>query len=257
MNIRIPRTGQAAKIAQTYLKSQGLALSHSQSLELVARLHGYASWHALEADIRFKDAPALKPISSNEYELGEKERSAWIGVANISVSVTRTDEGVAVDLYAKGCEDDSLAGTSLFFHEAQADDSDMADTAPSFTPVLVDWSRVAANTDICGLSYDANRVREIVYTNDSSLEALQSAKGLALPENLAKRTAFSYSVADANGVIKDVLVDTLHDAMETSPGEITLKSGQVLRLFEDTDAGIWNRYSPALDLTIGGLRLAG
>jgi hypothetical protein len=124
MNIRIPRSGQAARLAKAYLASQGLDISHSQALELIARLHGYSDTQAMKADTRFADAPALQPISSNEYELRAKPHSAWIGVDNISVSVTRTDEGVCVDLYAKGFENKSLAGTSLFFHEAQEETDD-------------------------------------------------------------------------------------------------------------------------------------
>lgn len=119
MNIRIPRSGKAAKIAQEFLKTLGFKVPHAQALELIARLHGYPDWHAMDADTRFAEAPALKPVSSNEYELTAKQPAAWVTVDTISVSITRTDEGVVVDLYAKGKEDDSLAGTGLTFVEAE------------------------------------------------------------------------------------------------------------------------------------------
>ena len=123
MNIRVPQTGKAAKLARSYLQSQGLALSHQQALELVARLHGYQDWQAMQADARFEQAPALRPTASDEYELAAGQGSAWVGVDNISVYIRRNDEGVTVDLYPKGDEmAGSLAGTSLTFAEAAIDE---------------------------------------------------------------------------------------------------------------------------------------
>lgn len=118
MNIRTPQPTQAARLLKSFFASQGVEISHSQALEAVSRLHGYQNYQAMQADTRFADAPALKPVSSNEYELGDKERAVWIGVDGISVYVARNDEGVSVDLYAKGHEDESLMGTYLHFDEA-------------------------------------------------------------------------------------------------------------------------------------------
>lgn len=125
MNLRMPRSGRAARLARAYLASQGVTVSHSQALELVARLHGYASWQAMAADRRFAEAPALKPVSSDEYELTRpRGRSVWIGVENLSVYIKRDDEGVAVDLYARGAEDrDSLAATYALYAEAEDDEA--------------------------------------------------------------------------------------------------------------------------------------
>lgn len=118
MNIRVPQATQAGRLLKAFFKEQGIAVTHSQALEAVARLHGYPNWQVMQADARFADAPALTPVSSNEYELRPNERSAWIGVQGISVHVAQTDEGVIVDMYAKGHEDNALVGTALFFHEA-------------------------------------------------------------------------------------------------------------------------------------------
>jgi hypothetical protein len=119
MNIRTPQPDQAARLLQQFFKAQGVVIKYSQALEAVARLNGYQDLQAMKADIRFADPLSLTAVSSNEYELKEKQHSAWIGVDNISVCVTRNDEGVTVDLFAKGHEDNSLTGTHLFFDEAR------------------------------------------------------------------------------------------------------------------------------------------
>lgn len=126
MNIRVPQSGKAAKIAKSFLKSQGLDVTHAQALELVARLHGYADNQAMQNDIRFRDPLALKAESSNEFEFkSPRNNSIWISVENVSVYVKRADEGVIVDLYAKGKESESsLTGTYLEYNEAMEDDTD-------------------------------------------------------------------------------------------------------------------------------------
>jgi hypothetical protein len=126
MNLRIPRSGQAAKIAKAYLASEGIGISHTQALELIARLHGYANWQAMQSDKRFENAPALRPVSSDEYDFQyERGESVWVGIENISVYIKREDEGVVVDLFAKGHEDHgSLASTNLFYQEAAEHDEE-------------------------------------------------------------------------------------------------------------------------------------
>ena len=71
--------------------------------------------------------PALMPTSDNknkdqntEYTLKEAYPSCWVTVNNISVYIVRTDEGVVVDLYALGCEDEqaSIGSTWAMFQEA-------------------------------------------------------------------------------------------------------------------------------------------
>lgn len=107
MDIRIPRSGTAAKQARNYLASQGVAVTHTQMLELVARLHGYADLQAMKADEahRYVDPHALKSESSNEYVLQPGQSPAWVLVDQVSVRIARKDEGVLVALYAAGAED--------------------------------------------------------------------------------------------------------------------------------------------------------
>jgi len=131
MNIRTPQPAQAARLLQQFFKAQGLEVKYSQALEAVARLNGYQDLHAMQADIRFSDPLSITAVSSNEFELREKEHSVWIGVDGISVCVTRNDEGVSVDLYAKGHEDNSLQGTYLHFAEAEDSVEDEEGNEPS------------------------------------------------------------------------------------------------------------------------------
>lgn len=117
MNIRTPQPTQAARLLKAFFSTQGINITHSQALEAVARLHGYQSWQAMNSDERFTDAPALKPISSNEYVLQPTGLAAWVQVEAINVSVTRTDEGVIVDMYKTGQENECLASAGLLFQD--------------------------------------------------------------------------------------------------------------------------------------------
>jgi hypothetical protein len=52
-------------------------------------------------------------------EVAEKADGTWIGVKNFSVHIIKTDEGVVVDIYARGYEDcDTLGSTYVFDTEA-------------------------------------------------------------------------------------------------------------------------------------------
>lgn len=67
-----------------------------------------------------QEKPSLTQNSSNEYTLDEK--SVWITVKGMSVYITKTDEGVAVDIFALGHEDDStgsLGSTYVFDSEVE------------------------------------------------------------------------------------------------------------------------------------------
>ena len=59
----------------------------------------------------------LKFGEDRPYEMVDKE--VWINVGSISIIITRTDEGVVVDLYARDIIDEALVSTWLTFHEAQ------------------------------------------------------------------------------------------------------------------------------------------
>lgn len=53
-------------------------------------------------------------------EMASDAESTWIGVKDFSVYIVKTDEGVVVDIYARGYEDcESLASTYAFDAEAE------------------------------------------------------------------------------------------------------------------------------------------
>ena len=60
-------------------------------------------------------------VDGNDYTLQEDATSCWITVGNLSVYIVRTDEGVSVDIFAKGAEGgESIAGTWAL--DTEADD---------------------------------------------------------------------------------------------------------------------------------------
>ena len=76
----------------------------------------------------------LKPVpildEESDAELAPNTDCTWVGVKNFSVYIKKTDEGVSVDIYARGAEDcDALAGCYAFDADAisvieeQKDDS--------------------------------------------------------------------------------------------------------------------------------------
>lgn len=248
MNIRTPQPTQAARLLKSYFSGQGIAVTHSQALEAVARLHGYQDWQAMKADIRFADAPALVPVSSNEYELRDKEHSAWIGVDNISVCVTRNDEGVSVDLYAKGREDDSLAGTCLFFEEARTEPEDEVPSEASFDPTPVDWRRVAEFEELSHVRINGGPVLELTFISRTGLGLLDDLQDLSSHVRLARSAGFSYASVDGTEVA--IPLGVLQKAVEHEPGVIDLIDGRRLELLVQNDSAGYGRVSPAGDTLV-------
>lgn len=121
MNIRTPKPTQAARVLKDFFNQQGFAVTHAQALEAVAKLHGYATWQAMSADKRFdhEGGLALKALSDNEFAFHNTASAAWIQAEDIKVSVTKTGEGVIVDLFKAGEEDTPLTGASLSFDEGR------------------------------------------------------------------------------------------------------------------------------------------
>lgn len=74
------------------------------------------------ADVPDRDATITPAVGAAGPVFVMTGTSAWISIGDICVHLVRNDEGVLVDLYPDGGEDeDSMAGTSLSFAEALAE----------------------------------------------------------------------------------------------------------------------------------------
>jgi len=59
-------------------------------------------------------------LVDDDYTLRADCDGCWITVGNLSVRIAKTDEGVAVDLYSLGHEDENaIASTYAYFAEAE------------------------------------------------------------------------------------------------------------------------------------------
>ncbi|MBD2222709.1 hypothetical protein H6G33_37960 [Calothrix sp. FACHB-1219] len=139
MDMRIPQSAEAARVAQAYLKTQGVELDDDQALELSARLHGYADKESMQADMLFMLQPlVLRADSSTEYTLLTGGHSAaWVTVENVLVSVGRNPHGVQVGVYpAPDLGLDLLGTIRVSFEDAakalkqHEDSGGFADTNP-------------------------------------------------------------------------------------------------------------------------------
>lgn len=68
------------------------------------------------------DSPALDQDNQRgcDYTLRPEENSCWITVGNISVYISRQDEGAVVDLFPQGCEDENcIASTYCMYQESE------------------------------------------------------------------------------------------------------------------------------------------
>lgn len=123
MNIRTPQSGDAARIAKSYLKTQGIDLKHAQALELIARLHGYTDNQAMQADQNFQDPLALVAEGSGDFKLvGAPRAGVYVSVESVSVHIHRDEDGVRVDLLPLGSEmDEPLDWAYVEFEAARAE----------------------------------------------------------------------------------------------------------------------------------------
>lgn len=109
MNIRVPQSGAAAKIAKSFLKEKGIDVSHSLALELVARLNGYADNQAMQADARFSEPLVLCAQASAVYNLRDSASRVFITLGNGMVRIQRSAEDISVAILGQ----DSLGVPSL------------------------------------------------------------------------------------------------------------------------------------------------
>ena len=142
MDIRLPHLPKAARVAQAYLKTQGITLDDDQAQELSARLHGYADKETMKADTLFVKPLVLRADSSTEYTLLTGGYSgAFVTVENVHVAIARSPEGVRVDVApAPGSGFEELGSISVSFEEVakilqeHEDDGGFVDTNPFLNP---------------------------------------------------------------------------------------------------------------------------
>lgn len=125
MDIRQPNPTQAAGILRSFLKELGVEIKHMAALEAVARVNGFSDLQAMTAAQKKEpldgEAQLVLDADGEGYTfVGSKERQrVWITIGSISAYIGPSDEGVIVDLFAKGAEDSSsLTSTYLHFQEA-------------------------------------------------------------------------------------------------------------------------------------------
>jgi hypothetical protein len=127
MEIRKPNLSSAAVILKKRLAAQGIAISHTEALEHAAVMEGYQSYQAYQAHQKEMEdwaKPALVMEAPDEcgrdYRyVGEHNEGVWIRMRNMNVKILNADEGVIVDVYASGAEDDdSLESTYVYYSEA-------------------------------------------------------------------------------------------------------------------------------------------
>lgn len=94
-----------ARINQKSLNEMGFPISYMQSLQVVAKSHGYKSWEVIQTKA-LKDELVIDIHSSDEIELNtELSNSLWIKIGNISVSVRDNQDNINVSFYNYGSED--------------------------------------------------------------------------------------------------------------------------------------------------------
>lgn len=91
--------------------------------ELLAASQGFRNAHAWRAAMATREKPVLELESPDEagcdYKLVEG-KGCWLTMGPFSVHPYLTDEGLVVDVYAKGAEDESIASTWVHENDAEA-----------------------------------------------------------------------------------------------------------------------------------------
>lgn len=125
MAIRKPTLSSAAFILQKRFAAQGIEITRAEALEHAAAMEGFTSYQAYQAHQQaLKDEGGQRlvlegnPPTDYRY-VGPHSESVWIRVRNISIQICQKDEGVIVNMYASGLEDEeSDYGSYMHYSEA-------------------------------------------------------------------------------------------------------------------------------------------
>jgi len=61
--------------------------------------------------------PYIMLDGNTDCEMTPEARHVWIGVKDFSIYIVRTDEGVVVDIFARGHEGDECLGSTYVFDQ--------------------------------------------------------------------------------------------------------------------------------------------
>lgn len=117
------------KLARTMAKTisdMGYAgMNHRHCLDVIAKTGGMKNWQAVVA-LKDRAKPVLfvqdeiltcDEPGETDFTLKPGVLSCWITVDGFSVYLKRTDEGVVVDVFALGCDDENPIGSTYAFHD--------------------------------------------------------------------------------------------------------------------------------------------
>ena len=236
MDIRLPQPKSAARILKAALADKGLAATHGQCLEFVAKIYGYQSWHAMQEAGELSDALALTATDSGDFEMSDKPgTSCWIGVGSLSVYVRvgREGEGVAVDLLPKGDEmADPLDEAYATFAQASVDPNALDPSKPFWNSRLPEEPTQLEFTDP---GQPGTPVRcKVLYSLGIMLTWLE--EGMENHDFDLSEEVFSYR--DAAGKVRHVTGQDLVDASLTADGRFTLGAGRSFCII-DKDGQTW------------------
>jgi len=130
----------ARRVNDLGFTKQGFPMRHTQALEVAATVFGHRNRHSLRvalAKTTEPDGPLLLMALDHDtdYALKPDCTSCWISAGPISVNIRTTDEGVVVNLAARGREhEESIASTYAFFNDALVDFAVLLTTQEEATP---------------------------------------------------------------------------------------------------------------------------
>lgn len=159
----------------------------------------------------FRDGPeALLPdgMCANDYVLSEKHKSAWVAIGNVSVHVSRKDDGVSVSLYPRGVEDsDSIGETWATFAECETDDTGLFcgvlpqndtphDVKEALNTILPEGTTVNVN-DVIEATNDLIAAAKVVVERWENGDLAQAVANLGVVIGWTEKTLEDYTPAVA------------------------------------------------------------
>ena len=154
-----------AQLMQARAEQLGLPVVVDQIFELMAAAEGFRNAHAWRAALDKREPAALvqecPDESGSDYKL-VNGRGIWLSIGAFSVHPYLTDEGVVVDVYARGCEDGDAAA-STWALTTDAEDA-MLEHAEIDADTVAAWAQAQKSQDFHDATADRRcaLIREFV-----------------------------------------------------------------------------------------------